>query len=115
MSRCAAFAVERLDAAAQLGDRRDQVVAILDHQVELFAHLLGFLLGAEVDPAQPLALGLQPIDLRLDLRFLRQRVLGPDPGRLRRLRRIDVERLVHLPLDLVPLRDEALDALFDAR
>ena len=47
--------------------------------------------------------------------FLGQRVLRPDAGGLRRLGRLDVERLLHLPLDLVALRDEALEPLFDAR
>ncbi len=58
-----ALAVEALDAATELGDSRDQVIAILHHQVELFANLFCFLLGPEVHPAQPLALRLQPIDL----------------------------------------------------
>ncbi len=100
-SRARPSLVEALDAGAELGDRRDQVVAVLDHDVELFLHLDALAFGPEINPAQPLALGLQPLDLVLDLRFLRQRVLWLETGRGSGLARLDVQRLHHLPLDLV--------------
>ena len=61
--------------------------------------------GHQVDPAQPLALGLQPLDLLLGRLLLGQRLLRLDPGRSRRLLGLDLQRLDDLPLDLMPLRD----------
>ena len=54
----------------QFGDGGDQVLAVGNQRVELFARFLGLALGAEIDPAQPFAFELQPLDLALDILFL---------------------------------------------
>ncbi len=51
----AAFAVEAGNAAAQLGDRLDEIVALPDQAVELLGHRFGLFLGAEIDAAETLA------------------------------------------------------------
>ena len=62
----ARFAVEALDAGAQLLDRLDQVVALGGQRGVLGLDLAQFFLGAEVDGAEALAVAAQFFDLRLD-------------------------------------------------
>ena len=78
----ARLAVEALDAKAQLLDRLDQIVALGGERGVLGLDLAQFLLGAQVDRAQPLALAPQPFELLLDLGEIRQRFAVLDLGEL---------------------------------
>ena len=69
----ARLAVEALDAEAQLLDRLDQIVALGGERGVLGLDLAQFLLGAQIDRAQPLALAPQPLQRRLDLGEIGQR------------------------------------------
>ncbi len=72
----AALAVERADAAAQLLDGLDQVVALADHAVELRLDLGQLVVGTQIDAAEAFALALQAVELVLDAAGVGERRIG---------------------------------------
>ena len=65
--------VQRADRAAQALDRFGQVVALGDKLVAARQNLDEFVVGAQVDRAEPLALLAQVLELALDLEAAGQR------------------------------------------
>jgi hypothetical protein len=67
-------------APAQLADRFDDVVALLDQRLQPVGKLLLLFLGAQIDGAEPLALHLQPVEFALDLAHVGHRSVGFQAG-----------------------------------
>ena len=65
--------IEAVDALAQPPDRLDQVVALGGELAVLRLDLAQFLLGEQIDRAEPLALAAYAVELGLDLGDRRQR------------------------------------------
>ena len=76
----AALFVQAEDALAQLGDRLFQVGALLLQAIEFGAQRLGLFLGAQIDAAEPFAVGLQLDDGLLGLVMGGQRLGRIDTG-----------------------------------
>ncbi len=107
----AGLAVEALDALAQPLDRLDEIVALGDEGGVLGLDLAQFLVGAQVDGAEPLAVALELLQLRLDFRDVWKRRVRFEAGEARQRLRLGFQDLADFggevgepPLDaLVPL------------
>ena len=87
----------------------------VDELVVLGLDLAQFLLGEQIDRAEPLALAADAVELRLDLGDLRQLGAGLELGELRRCGRLDVEHLADFVLDIGEPALGALAAFLGAR
>jgi hypothetical protein len=75
-SRSRASLLRLVDALPQPPDRFDQVVAFAAKLGVLLLDLAQFLLGEQVDRAEPFALALDAFEAAFDLADLRQFVVG---------------------------------------
>ena len=111
----ARLAVEALDALAQLLDGFHQVVALGGERGVLGLDLLQFLVGAQVDRAEALALAPQPLQGRLDLGDVGQRLVGLHLGKFRDRRGLDLQHLANFVLDVRVAPLGRFEALLRAR
>ena len=107
----APFLVEALDGEAQFADRFGEVVALGDELGIFLLDLGEFLVGAQIDGAEPLAIGAQVFERPLDLVDLGQVRARLHAGELAEALRLAVE----LARNRVHERRVALAQGFDAR
>ncbi len=92
--------VEALDALAKALDRLAEIVALGAERGVLGLDLAQFLLGAQIDGADPLAVAPQFLELRLDLGHVGQRGAGFDAGEAGELARLDFQHLADFVADV---------------
>ena len=96
----AGFAVEALDAKAELLDSFDQIVALGGERGVLGLDLFEFFFGAQIDRAEPFALAAQTLERRFDLGEFRQRLAFLELGEFGDARRLDLEHVVDFAADV---------------
>ena len=108
------LAIELADGAAQLGDGVLDVGLLGVEAGRLDAELLQLLVGAEIDAAEPLAIGLEARQLALDVGERRQVGAGLDLGQRQAAFRRDAERFADLPRHVLAARARAFEPRFGA-
>ena len=107
----AAFLVEADDRLPQAADRFAQIVFFRDESAACLFRLGQFLVGAQIDGPEPVALALQMFELALDVGEGRQRRVARDAGAGREVGR----RAIEIGRDVMHMRVEPFFRGFEAR